>query len=166
VGDEVTTYTFADGDRADGAHEVPTSNLADGADAPPDGDNAADAADADAGIRTSSSEDADPAHAAADTVDDEVPKSRLADEADGELIDENTTQVGTVLKEGRRIPVYHRPSRSRKQHKLVDLGPPQDLPQADLYETDRRYDGDAGRICEAAITEGLEQIERSPPSAP
>jgi hypothetical protein len=38
--------------------------------------------------------------------------------------------------------------------------------QTDLYETDRRYDADAERVLEAAITEGLEQIERTVPSAP
>jgi hypothetical protein len=91
-------------------------------------------------------------------VDDEVPTSRTADDADGELIDANTTQVGAVLKGDRRIPVYRRSPRSCEQQKPGDLG----APEGDLYETDCRYDGETGEIREAAITEGLE-IERSPP---
>jgi hypothetical protein len=156
----VDTSSLADG--ADAAHaadavdeEVTRSSLADAADA-------ADAADDE--IRTSSFADAaDVAHAAADAVDEEVPTSTFADAADGELVDKTTMLVGGVLKEDRCIPVYWR--RSRKRHKLGNLERPENLVQPDLYETDRRYDADAERVLEAAITEGLEQIERTVPSA-
>jgi hypothetical protein len=83
-------------------------------------------------------------------VGEEVPN--------GELV-EKTIMCG-VLIEDRRILVYQRRSRSRKRQKLER---PENLVPADLYETDRRYDGDAGTVCEAAITEGLEQIERTVP---
>jgi hypothetical protein len=148
VDDAVTTCTPADG--ADAAHaadavdnEVPTSSLADAADAE---------------IRKSSFADAaDVAHAAADAVDEEVPN--------GEFVDKTTMLVGGVLKEDRCIPVYERRRWSCKRHRLGNLERPENLVQPDLYETDRRYDGDAGRVCEAAITEGLEQIERTVPDA-
>jgi hypothetical protein len=108
--------------------------------------------------------------------DDGVPTPGLADAADaahaaadvaeGELVDKTNMLVGGVLIEDRRIPVYQRRYRSCKRHKLGNLERPENLVQADFYETDRRYDGDAGGVCEAAITEGLEQIERTVPSAP
>jgi hypothetical protein len=150
VDDAVTTCTPGDGenagDAAEGVDDEVSVGLADAAD------------DADDEIKTSSFADrADAAHA----VDDEVLASREADEADGELIDKNTTQVGAVLKRDRRIPVHRRASRSYEQQKPNDLG----APERDLYETDCRYDGEAGEIREAAITEGLE-IEGSPGSAP
>jgi hypothetical protein len=184
------TDGFGPADNADGAesveNKVPAPGAADAADAadavddavtmrtPGDGENAGDAAEgvddevppsslADAEIKTSSFADrADAAHA----VDDEVLASRDADEADGELVEKTTILVGGVLKEDRCIPVYRRCSRSPKRPELGELAPPEDLAQADLYETDRRYDANAGKICEAAITEGLDQIERSPPSEP
>ena len=91
-------------------------------------------------------------------MDEEVPN--------GELVDKSTMRVSEVLIEERCIPVYQRRRWSCKRHKPGNLERPENLVQTDLYETDRRYDGDAGRICEAAITEGLEQIERTVPSTP
>jgi hypothetical protein len=130
---------------------VDTSNLADAA------AHAADAVDNE--VPTSSLADAvDVAHAAADAVDEEVPN--------GELVDKTTMLVGGVLIEDRCIPVYRRRRWSCKRHKLGNLERPENLVQPDLYEIDRRYDGDAGKVCEAAITEGLEQIERTVPSTP
>ena len=129
---------------------VDTSNLADAAHAP-------DAVDEE--VPTSSLADAaDGAHAAADAVEEEVPN--------GELVDKTTMLVGGVLKEDRCIPVYQRRRWSCKRHKLGHLERPENLVQTDLYETDRRYDADAERVVEAAITEGLKQIERTVPSAP
>jgi hypothetical protein len=124
------------GERPDPHEEKDTdaSTLADGADA-------ADAVDA---ARCTPADGAD----AADAVGEEVPN--------GELVEKPI--ICGVLIEDRRILVYQRRSR---RHKL-GLERPENL-HADLYETDRRYDGDAGRICEAAITEGLEQIERTVP---
>jgi hypothetical protein len=152
---------------------VDAANLADDADAADPADAAgeevtrsslADAADAE--TRTSSLADAaDGAHAAADAVDEDVPTT-FADAADGELVDKTTMLVGGVLKEDRCIPVYQRRRWSCKRHKLGHLERPENLVQTDLYETDRRYDADAERVLEAAITEGLEQIERTVPSAP
>jgi len=133
---------------------VDAANLADDADA------------ADAETRTSSLADAaDGAHAAADAVDEDVPTT-FADAADGELVDKTTMLVGGVLIEDRCIPVYRRRRWSCKRHKLGNLERPENLVQTDLYETDRRYDADAERVLEAAITEGLEQIERTVPLPP
>jgi hypothetical protein len=96
----------------------------------------------------------------------EIPTARDSNEADGELIDENTTQVGAVSIADRRIPVYQRQSRGREQQKADDLKRPDNLVQAGLYGTHCRYDGGSGEIREAAITEASDQIERTPSSAP
>src|SRR4249920_2617413 len=88
-------------------------------------------------------------------MDEEVPTT-FADAADGELVDKTTMLVGGVLIEDRCIPVFYQRRRwSCKRHKLGNLERPENLAQTDLYETDRRYDADAERVVEAAITEGL-----------
>ena len=119
--------------------DTDASNLADAA------AHAADAVDNE--VPTSSLADAvDVAHAAADAVDEEVPN--------GELVDKSTMRVSGVLIEERCIPVYQRRRWSCKRHKPGNLERPENLVQTDLYETDRRYDGDAAESPKRRLRKG------------